>query len=119
MDISKQLIINKTENGKVFTCPSCNSIHIEFKNLNLNFSEAQYEHFAKYIMNLDGKVWEKKNENTLYERKIIIPIEHKNFNILLNIADLEEFKILLNNSRNRMYIQTKKKSDFIFFTYLS
>lgn len=91
------IIINKTESGQVFKCSKCNAIHIEYKNLNFNFSEKQYKHFADSILDLDGNKWERKNRNAHYRRKIIIPIGHKNVNILLNNAELQELKQLFSD----------------------
>lgn len=87
-------IINQTENGQVFRCPKCRLIHFEYKNLNFNFTEKEYNHFANYILNLEGEYWEIKNGNTYFRRKIFIPAGKKNFNIILNNKELLELKEL-------------------------
>lgn len=87
--------INKTTHGKVFKCYTCKKIHIEYKNLNFNFEEEEYEEFATYIQDLDGEKWEEMNKNQIYTRKIIISIRHKTFNIMLHNYELEELKELL------------------------
>jgi hypothetical protein len=89
-----QKTINQTENGKIFRCASCNKIHIEYKNLNFNFNNDEYRHFANYFKELDGQYWVVKNFNSMYQRKIIVPIGHKNLNILLNNTELQELKSL-------------------------
>jgi len=94
-----QKISNSTENGKVFICSKCDAIHIEFKNLNFNFSETQFKNFTDYILELNGSEWEYKNRNTHYRRKIIIPTGHKNVKILLNNGELTELKQLLSISK--------------------
>ena len=91
--------INETQNGRVFKCSKCNAIHIEYKNLNFNFSEKQYKHFADYILKLDGNEWEHKNRNSHYRRKIIIHVGHKNINLLLNNAELQELKQLFSTKK--------------------
>ncbi len=88
-------IISQTENGQVFRCPKCRLIHFEYKNLNFNFTNNEYNNFANYILNLEGKYWEIKNGNTHFKRKIFIPVGKKNFNILLNNKELVELKDLL------------------------
>jgi hypothetical protein len=93
-------ILNKCTNGKVFKCGSCNKIHIEYKNIALNFSNEEYNQFARYFRNLDGQYWEQVNYNSEYKRKIIVPIGHKNLNILLNNNELIELKQLLYNNKN-------------------
>lgn len=91
-----QKTINQTENGQIFKCSTCNKIHVEFNNLNFNFSEEEYEYFADYVMKLNGEEWEYKNRNSTYKRKIIVRIGHKNLNILLNNSELQELKNLFN-----------------------
>ncbi|ALO17341.1 hypothetical protein L21SP5_03744 [Salinivirga cyanobacteriivorans] len=66
-------IISQTINGKIFKCTSCSAIHIEYKNINFNFSQIQYNHFKKIILKIDGKEFEERNRHTVYRRKIIIP----------------------------------------------
>ena len=88
-------VLSKTQHGQIFKCSKCTKIHIEYKNLNFNFNEKEFNHFAEYILSLDGREWEEKNENAPYERKIIIPIRHKNFHVLLNNEELNELKELL------------------------
>ncbi len=89
--------INLTKNGQVFKCSKCNRIHIEFKNLNFNFSEKQFAHFASYLSEINPDEREKDNAHLIYKRKIIIPIGNKQVNIMLNKAELIELKQLFSN----------------------
>lgn len=88
-------IFNQTAHGKVFLCRSCKKIHVEFNNINFNFSKEEYLHFSKYINELNGDYWEKINTHSSYRRKILIPLDHRNYNLLLNKEELAELKILL------------------------
>lgn len=88
-------VIQETANGKVFRCNQCNKIHIEFKNLNFNFTKGEYDYFANYFKKLKGAHWEAMNCDSIYERKIIVPVGHKNINVLLNSEELEELRRLL------------------------
>ncbi len=103
-------MINQTENGKIFKCSKCDKIHIEYKNLNFSFTYKEYESFAAYIKDLDGKNWEDSNHDSLYSRKIMISILHDNFNILLHNYELEELKFLLSEKKDNNDI---KYLDFI------
>jgi len=87
-------IISQTENGQIFRCPTCRLIHFEYKNLNFNFTNKEYQHFANYFLNLKGEYWEIKNGNAHFRRKILIPAGKNNFNILLNNEELIELKSL-------------------------
>ena len=92
-------IICQSKNGQVFKCASCQKIHIEYKNLNFNFDEEGYQYFVNYFLNLDGEYWEKRNTKNDFKRKIIVPINHENFHVLLNNEELLELKDLFSESR--------------------
>ena len=84
--------ISQTANGLIFKCQQCNKIHLEFLNINFNFSQNQFEDFAKYIQNINGLDWEQKNQYSNYRRKIVIPIGTTNFNFLLNTYKILQVK---------------------------
>lgn len=108
-------IINQTQHGKVFKCNSCKKIHIEFNNLNFNFTHEEYEHFANYFLKLNGDYWEKLNTDSMYRRKILVPLDHKNLNLLLNKSELEELKKLLYlkpKAQNTIQLLSFKMIDF-------
>ena len=113
----RQDFINKTQNGQIFKCDKCNAIHIEYKNLNFNLSDEQFEHFSEYITKLDGKKWEEKNKNTLFKRKIIIPIGHQSFRVLLNIKELEELKRLFSTKKQKPNLVQNYKTMNLSFTF--
>ena len=98
MDIK---IINETKNGRVFTCPDCDKLHIEFNNLVFNFNEREYTHFSNYIKSLNGQFWEYLNLNTYYKRKIFIPLGHKNFTLLFNNSELTEIQELVGRKNGK------------------
>lgn len=86
--------ISKSQNGQIFKCDKCNLIHIEYKNLNFNFTLKQFNDFANYLAKIYGVKWEEKNKNTRFRRKIVIPIGHQSFRVLLTNDELEELKKL-------------------------
>jgi hypothetical protein len=92
-------ILYETKNGKVFKCGHCDKIHIEYKNLNFNFTEEQFNEFSDYLFTIDGWEWEAKNMDGPFIRKIIIPIGSYNFRILLNNQELIELKFLVMKGR--------------------
>ena len=88
-------IYSQTQNGRIFKCPNCSKIHFEFNNLNLNFDNMdEFKHTANYFLKLDGVYWEKQNTNSYFTRKILVPIGHHNFHIMLNNEELMELKEL-------------------------
>ncbi len=98
-------LFSKTENGKVFICSKCNQIHVEYKNLNFNFSQKDYIYFTNYFLKIKADEWEYKNKDTFYKRKIIIPLGHKNFNMMLNKEELIELKELLSSKNHQSQLE--------------
>ena len=91
--------LNRTDNGQIFRCSLCNKIHIEFKSINFNFDDKEYDFFRKYINDLDGEYIEFSNSHMNLRRKIVIPVGHRNMNFLLNNTELVELKKLLVNAK--------------------
>ncbi len=104
-------IIRKTQHGKIFKCDKCAKIHIEFNNLSFNFDNTEFKQFANYFKKLNGPYWEKQNKDTIYRRKIFVPIGHKNVTFLLNNEELQEFKLLL-NGHNQKLLNTPVKFNY-------
>lgn len=88
-------IINVTDFGIVFKCSCCQKIHIEFNNINFNFTEEQYRNFSEYLNNLDGEYWEEKNRFSVFKRKIRIPLDKSSFCLMLNKEELVGLRQLL------------------------
>lgn len=109
-------IYSQTQNVRVFRCPTCSNIHFEYKNLNFNFETIKdYKQTAKYFLKLDGELWETKNAESYFRRKIFIPIGHKNFHILLDNEELEELKRLFFydvNIKSSIFKSSDLNSDF-------
>ncbi len=111
-------LLSKTKNGRIFKCSRCGMYHIEYKNMNFNFSESQYKNFSEYIKNINGTMWEEKNKDSYFKRKIIIPIGHNYFRILLNKKELIELKLLLLKKQSENMVSQKietKSINFITF----
>jgi len=112
--------ISQTANGKIFKCEKCEAFHIEYKNLNFNFNEHQLKHFIKCIEEIDGEKWERVNQTSSYKRKIIIPIGHHSFNVLLNNKELQELKTLLKTEIKKVsYLQVVNTKNLTFKTNLN
>ena len=88
-------ILSKTLNGKVFKCDTCDKIHIEFKNLNFVFSTKEFQFFLDYFVKIDLSYWHQKNQDSLYHRKVMVPIGHRNFTTMFHVSEAHEIKRLL------------------------
>lgn len=97
-------IINKTKNGQIFKCNHCKAIHIEYKNLNFNFNNKQFDNFIKAIESIDGEKYEQLNEHSPFDRKIVVPTQQQNLNILLTGKELVELKLLLKKKDDNYYV---------------
>ena len=93
-------LISKTVNGRIYKCLRCNNIQIEYKNLSFSFSHKEYQSFKDYFLTIDGEYWENINKNTHHERKVLIPIGHRNVMIAMNSVEVHELKALFSGKKN-------------------
>jgi hypothetical protein len=70
---------------------------VEYKNLNFVFTKARFEFFKDYFLELDAGHWECVNKHTLYSRKIMVPIGHRNFSALFSAEEIYELKSMFGN----------------------
>jgi hypothetical protein len=89
-----------TDKGQVIRSIPDNEFIIEFGNLSWRLSIFQFRVLKKYIHDIDGNSLIKQNENSLFSRKIRIPIKKTNMSILLNEDELLDFKSLLSGVPN-------------------
>ncbi|MCT4590059.1 MAG: hypothetical protein N4A71_19695 [Carboxylicivirga sp.] len=94
-------IISQTRHGRVFICPSCDKVHIEFHNFLFSFNQEEFNHFKQCFSRMDGQYYEAINADIVYQRKIIVPIGHKHASMMLNRQELNELKRLLSVDERR------------------
>jgi hypothetical protein len=97
----KLQVLSQTVNGKIFRCQTCDKIHIEYKNLNFTFSDDEFTFFRDYFLKLDPEKWVKVNRNTIYCRKIMVPIGHNNFMAMFHAPEVYELKALFRNIKKK------------------
>ncbi len=88
-------VLSQTKNGRIFICPNCEKIHVEFNNFIFTFNKDEFQYFQRCFARMDGCYYEALNASTVYSRKIIVPIGHKNASMLLNARELKELQVLL------------------------
>jgi len=93
--LSMDRVISQTTNGRVFICPNCEKIHIEFNNFLFSFNNDEFGYFKSCFERIDACYYEKMNTNIAYKRKIIVPIGHRNVSMMLNKKELKELQVLL------------------------
>lgn len=92
-------IINETFNGRLYTCNQCKQVHLDYKNLSFSFSVDEYKRFRNYILNLNEEYWATINQNIISERKIKIPISHRNLVLSFSTDEIKELKLLFDYSK--------------------
>lgn len=100
--------INKTQNGIVFKCDKCNKIHFEYNNLNFLFTSEQFYSFSDYILELDADYWENKNQHSPHNRKIFVPVGHKNLKLGFHTEEIEELQSLLGSQKENTSVLNLK-----------
>ncbi|WP_298517111.1 DUF6686 family protein [uncultured Kordia sp.] len=86
--------ISQVNSGILTFCKTCNIYHLEFSNIYLEFSEAQFEEFSAYLFTIEIGYWEHKYANVNIKRKIPIPTTQDNLMLLFNRHEIEELKVL-------------------------
>ena len=99
MEQIKHKILSQTANGKVFKCSTCDKIHFEYKNLNFTFSKEKFVLFIKFFLEIDPEEWECLNQNSFYNRKIMVPIGNESFYAMFHAAEIYELKKLLRGTK--------------------
>jgi hypothetical protein len=102
MDACKLMMMSQTANGKVFVCNGCNKYHLEYKNLQFSFNESEYRFFVDYFNKIDADYWESINKNTLYRKKIMVPIGHHNFTMMFDYVEILELRELFGQSETSL-----------------
>ncbi|WP_372774039.1 DUF6686 family protein [Mangrovibacterium sp.] len=93
--------INQTVNGRIYKCAECDKFHVNYKNLSFSFAQEEYENFQNYMRKLDVNYWAQQNEHRSGERKIMIPINHKNLILSFRTDEIDEIKALLADHTGR------------------
>ncbi|MEM1337977.1 MAG: DUF6686 family protein [Bacteroidota bacterium] len=88
-------VINHTKNGFFLQCQECKIYQVSFGNIFLELTEKELSHFRTFLAQLDPNHWERVYCNCTIKRKIPIPTLQSNLQIMLNRAELEELKELL------------------------
>ncbi len=76
--------------------------------MKFTFERKEFEQFRKYFLNLEPEYWESLNKNSVYNRKIMVPIGHKNVVTMFNTSEIYEIKSMLYNM-----FKGNKLSEFI------
>lgn len=100
----------QNSNGNILYCQSCKKYTIEYKNLCFTFSEKDYQQFRDYFIRLDAEYWEYKNADTIYRRKVIVPVGHKKLNAVFNRREIEELQQLLQTKEHKVYTENISKA---------
>ncbi|WP_430813698.1 DUF6686 family protein [Carboxylicivirga sp. RSCT41] len=95
-------VLSQTPNGRVFICPNCEKIHVEFHNFLFSFTKEEFHYFQQCFARMDGCYYEAINADVVYSRKIIVPIGHKNASMMLNSLELKELQQLLKCQKRKV-----------------
>lgn len=105
-------VLSQTQNGRVFICPNCDKLHIEFHNFLFTFTKEEFHYFQQCFARMDGCYYEAINSDIIYSRKIIVPIGHKNASMMLTSMELKELQQLLiyqkSNSAPDVFLSVKE-----------
>lgn len=93
-------IISRVKNGELSVCKGCENYNLIFNNIFFQFDKNQLVQFREYISNLDTEYWLTYNSCTTQKRKIPVSTLHQNLNLIFDVYELEELKVLLKINKN-------------------
>lgn len=91
-------VLNQSQHGKLIKCITCDQYHIEFNNLHFTFNRKEFVFFRNYILDLDFQYWESLNSKTIYKRKIMVPVGHKNIATMFTSGEVLELRELFSET---------------------
>lgn len=113
MTSSNFKVLSSSSQGKVYLCGSCDKIHIEFKNLSFSFNRKEYNQFINYFLKLEPNRWEYLNQDTIYTRKIQVPIAHKNLTLMFCANEIYQLQELFKNvTKSKVSIELISRKRF-------
>lgn len=108
------MIINKSNKGRLFLCSICNAIHLEFGNISLKFTWEDFMDFTKTIKDIDIENL-KNNRFTIDDMgRIFFITPMAEIALIFDIEEIKELKYLLLHKEilNRIKtVQMKKKHE--------
>lgn len=111
-------MVSTGAHGQIFTCESCNKIHLEFMNTGIDFKNIKLlGEFYDYLNSLDVLEYERQNKDNLYHRKVIIPFPYTTVKLMLTAGETDELKLMIKqflvhykNTRDSAYFPVLKSS---------
>ena len=101
-----QNVLNRTTNGVLLHCNFREKYQLSFKNFVFDFSYNEMKIFTDYINKIDVAYWENEYCNSIYEKKIPIPIQQDNFILLFDREELEELRFLVGFTNQNKFLST-------------
>lgn len=95
--------ISRVKSGELSICYQCETYHLEFNNIYLEFTRKEFEQFKTYILEINIDYWECKYANAKIKRKIPIPSVQPNLVLMFKRQEINELIILLNNVRKDIF----------------
>ena len=102
-------MVVESANGQIFTCSSCNRIHFEFLSTAIDFVDLKaIIEFNEFINGIDFEIYERKNQDNRYRRKVVIPFPNAVVKMMLTSCEGKELVNLVNSFRIE-YLNNKKR----------
>ena len=96
-------IIAKVKSGQLFMCSQCQTYHLEFNNIYLEFNKKEFEQFKSYILEIEMDYWECKYARSKIKRKIPIPSIQSNLVLMFKRQEIKELRVLLSGASKDVF----------------
>ena len=96
-------LLGKVKSGELTVCLDFNHYHLTFNNIFFEFTYEEYIYFKKYINQLDTAYWNENYPCPRVKKNIPVPTLQRNLVLLFNQQEIEELRILFNDSAYQEY----------------
>ncbi len=87
--------LGQTRNGYLMHCNTCRLYQLTFGQFYMDLDEDEFWRFKDRVDSLDTGYWEERYSDCTLKRKIPLSTGQENFSIMLNKAEVEELRELL------------------------
>ena len=108
-------LLGKVKSGELTVCLDCNNYHLTFNNIFFEFTYEEYIYFKEYIIQLDTAYWNENYPCPRVKKNIPVPTLQGNLVLLFNQQEIEELRILFDDSAYQKYKEISIKDiDYTF-----
>ena len=107
--------IARVNGGELTFCSKSRHYHLIFNNIFFDFSQAEFSHFKRYILQMNTEYWNQNYPCPRVKRNIPMPTLQENLVLLFNQQEIEELRNLFSSRCYQKYHKiSSDEIDYLF-----